>query len=75
MVVAPEGNRLGKRAGALGLEALAARGISSAEVLGWLGWSLGCLERPEACVAAELIEAFAWGRVPAGEVRVPAVWS
>ena len=75
LVVAPDGSRLGKRAGALGLQALAARGISSAEALGWLGWSLGCLERPEACIAAELIGAFAWGRVPAGEVRVPAAWN
>ncbi|MDR3684876.1 MAG: hypothetical protein P4L11_14200, partial [Geothrix sp.] len=69
------GSRLGKRAGALGLEALAARGISPAEVLGWLGWSLGCLDRPEPCSAAELIKAFDWSRVPTGEVRVPETWA
>ena len=74
LVMAPEGSRLGKRAGALGLEALAARGIPSGEVLGWLGWSLGCLERPAACTASDLIGSFVWGRVPVGEVRVPEAW-
>ncbi|WP_257310952.1 tRNA glutamyl-Q(34) synthetase GluQRS [Geothrix fuzhouensis] len=75
LVVAPDGSRLGKRAGGLGLEALAARGVSSAEVLGWLGWSLGCLERPEACRSEELIQAFDWAGAPKGEVRVPEAWA
>jgi glutamyl/glutaminyl-tRNA synthetase len=74
LVVAPDGSRLGKRAGALGLEALAARGILRKDVLGWLGWSLGCLEGPEACAAADLIGSFSWGRVPVGDVRVPEAW-
>ncbi|GLH67287.1 tRNA glutamyl-Q(34) synthetase GluQRS [Geothrix edaphica] len=75
LVAAPDGSRLGKRAGALGVEALAGRGIALPEILGWLGWSLGCLERPEACAAEDLIGAFAWSRVPEGEVRVPAAWA
>ncbi|MFN7959140.1 MAG: tRNA glutamyl-Q(34) synthetase GluQRS [Holophagaceae bacterium] len=75
MVAAPDGGRLGKRAGALGLEALAARGVSPAEVLGWLGWSLGCLGRPEPCVASDLLGPFDWARVPGGEVRVPSAWT
>lgn len=75
LVAAPDGSRLGKRAGALGLGALAARGLSAAEVLGWLGWSLGCLDRPQACVAADLIREFEWARVPRGEVRVPEAWA
>ena len=74
MVLAPEGGRLGKRAGALGLEALAARGISPEAILGWLGWSLGCLERPEPCAAADLIRGFDWSQVPKGEIRVPESW-
>jgi len=74
MVLAPEGGRLGKRAGALGLEALAARGISPEAILGWLGWSLGCLERPEPSAAADLIGGFDWGRVPKDEIRVPEYW-
>jgi len=75
LVAAPDGSRLGKRAGALGLEALAARGIPPEEILGWLGWSLGCLERPKPCAAADLIGTFAWDRVPKDEVRVPEAWA
>lgn len=75
LVLAPDGSRLGKRAGALGLEALASRGIQAPKVLGWLGWSLGCLERPEPCSAAELIPAFDWARVPPDEVRIPGAWA
>ncbi|MBP1773430.1 MAG: gluS [Holophagaceae bacterium] len=75
LVVAPDGSRLGKRAGALGLEALAAKGVPVTEVLGWLGESLGCLDRPRACTAAELIGSFDWARVPTGEVRVPGAWT
>jgi glutamyl-queuosine tRNA(Asp) synthetase len=74
MVVGPDGSRLGKRAGALGLEALAGQGVSSAQVLGWLGWSLGCLAQPEPCRAVDLIPEFAWDRVPTGPVGVPAAW-
>jgi glutamyl/glutaminyl-tRNA synthetase len=71
LVTAPDGTRLGKRGGALGVAELAAMGIPAPGLLGWLGWSLGCLDRPEACAAAELVAAFAWARVPPGEVRIP----
>jgi glutamyl-queuosine tRNA(Asp) synthetase len=75
LVLAPDGSRLGKRAGALGVEALQARGVPGPEILGWLGWSLGCQARPEPCRAQDLLASFAWDRVPAGEVRMPAAWS
>lgn len=75
LVAAPDGGRLGKRTGALGLAALAERGVAVPEVLGWLGWSLGCLDRPEPCTAAELVARFSWDRVPPGEVRVPGDWA
>ena len=75
LVAAPDGSRLGKRAGALGLAALATRGVAVPEMLGWLGWSLGCLDRPEPCTATDLIPRFAWDRVPPGEVRVPMAWA
>jgi glutamyl-queuosine tRNA(Asp) synthetase len=74
LVTGPSGTRLGKRDGALGLALLAHRGIGAAQVLGWLGWSLGCLERPEPVAAAQLVEGFAWERVPPGPVAVPAEW-
>jgi glutamyl-queuosine tRNA(Asp) synthetase len=75
LVVAPDGGRLGKRAGALGLEALATRGVVVPELLGWLGWSLGCLDRPDPCAAVDLVPRFAWDRVSPAEVRVPQAWT
>lgn len=75
LVTAPDGSRLGKRAGALGLDALRARGASIEEVIGWLGSSLGCRDAPTPCRAEDLIPHFDWSRVPAGEVRVPEAWA
>ena len=74
LVTGPDGTRLGKRAGALGLEALIAKGIPPSEILGWLGWSLGCQDRPEPCSAVELVPQFAWDRVQKDEIRVPTPW-
>ena len=74
LVTGPSGTRLGKRDGALGLAALAHRGVPAAEVLGWLGWSLGCLARPEPVAAADLVTGFSWDRVVPGPVAVPEAW-
>ncbi|HMV84550.1 MAG TPA: tRNA glutamyl-Q(34) synthetase GluQRS [Blastocatellia bacterium] len=78
LVTAPDGSRLGKRAGAANLAALAERGIGAEQVIGWLGWSLGCqgcLLKPEACRAEELIEHFAWSKVSAAPCPVPKAWA
>ena len=74
LVTAPDGSRLGKRDGALGLEALHQCGIGTDELIGWLGWSLGCLDGPIPCTAVDLIAEFSWNRVPRGSIRVPS-WS
>lgn len=74
LVTAPDGSRLGKREGALGLEELQEKGIALAEVIGWLGWSLGCLEGPEPCRAEELCSRFGWHRVPRGPISIPVNW-
>jgi glutamyl-queuosine tRNA(Asp) synthetase len=74
LVVGPSGARLGKRDGALGLGALAHRGIPPGDVLGWLGWSLGCLERPEPVRLEELLPRFQWSRVPSGPQTLPSPW-
>ncbi len=71
LVTAPDGCRLGKRDRAVGLPELQARGAAVPEILGWLGFSLGCLDRPEPCEAGDLLGRFDWGRVPRGEVPVP----
>ena len=75
LVTDPTGARLGKREGALGLEALKAKGHAVPAILGWLGWSLGCLDRPEPCAAGDLVAGFRWERVPRGEIRAPLDWS
>ncbi len=74
MVTAPDGSRLGKRAGALGLATLVDRGVDTAQVLGWLGWSLGCQPTPDPCRAEDLVPTFHWDRVPQGDLPVPAAW-
>jgi glutamyl-tRNA synthetase len=74
LVAGPDGSRLGKRDGALGLEELQSKGLSIPGILGWLGWSLGCLERPEPCCAEALIPEFRWDRVPSGMIRIPSEW-
>lgn len=74
LVTGPDGTRMGKRDGALGLQALQSHGLEIPEILGWLGWSLGCLQRPQPCQAEDLISEFRWERVPHGAIRVPAKW-
>lgn len=74
MVTAPDGSRLGKRDGALGLETLRYRGLTPADLVGWLGWSLGCLPAPEPIRAEDLVPAFAWSQVPVGPVAIPHDW-
>jgi glutamyl/glutaminyl-tRNA synthetase len=75
LVTGPSGARLGKRDGALGLALLGHRGVGVPEILGWLGWSLGCLDRPEPVTALELVPRFRWDKVPATPVAAPADWS
>lgn len=75
LVTAPDGSRLGKREGALGRSELQAQGIAIPEILGWLGWSLGCLERPEACTAEDLIPVFAWREPASRACALPASWA
>ena len=75
LVTAPDGTRLGKRDEAIGLAALQARGVSVQKIIGWLGWSLGCLPEPLACQAEELVARFAWERVPSAvTAAVPTEW-
>lgn len=75
LVTGPDGARLGKRSGALGVAALQRKGVGLPELIGWLGWSLGCLDRPHPASAEALLPHFRWEKVPAGEVRIPAAWS
>lgn len=75
LVTDPQGQRLGKRQGALGLADLEAKGLALPQILGWLAHTLGCLPRPEPCRAEDLVPLFRWGQVPAGPVAVPGEWA
>ncbi len=74
LVTAPDGSRLGKRGGALGLTELHGRGVPVPDLLGWLGFSLGCLGRPEPCAAADLLPRFDWAKVGKGSIALPVDW-
>lgn len=74
LVTAPDGSRLGKREGALGLAELQAKGVTVPEIVGWLGWSLGCLERPEPCRVEDLPAGFTWQAVPGEAICHPPSW-
>ncbi len=64
LVLAPDGTRLAKRHGAVTLQDLAARGVSAAQVLSRLGFSLALCAADEPVTAAELVERFDMARVP-----------
>lgn len=74
LVTAPDGSRLSKRDGAWGLAALQARGPQTEAILGWLGWSLGCLDKAEPCRLEDLLPRFQIQRIPPGNVPVPEAW-
>jgi len=63
LVVNAQGEKLSKRDEGLTLRSLRETGISSEALAGWLGWSLGILDRAEPCPAAELVPLFRWERV------------
>lgn len=74
LVTSPDGTRLGKRHGALGLAELSARGVGVPELVGWLGFTLGCIPQARPCTATELLPHFHWDRVTQGPVPLPSGW-
>ena len=63
LVVNAQGEKLSKRDAGLTLRSLREEGMRPEELVGWLGWSLGLLDRAEPCSAAELVPLFAWEKV------------
>jgi glutamyl-tRNA synthetase len=63
LAAGPDGARLAKRDGAIGLDYLHGLGWSTARVVGWLARSLG-VDAPEEAELAGLAGGFAWDRVP-----------
>ena len=71
MVLAADGEKLSKRDGAVTLRALREAGVTPPQVTGWLAWTLGLLDRPEAVEPKELVASFAWDRVGREDRRLP----
>lgn len=63
LVVNAQGEKLSKRDAGLTLRSLREAGLRSEEVAGYLGWSLGILERAEPRTAAELVPLFSWEKI------------
>jgi glutamyl-tRNA synthetase len=62
-VVNAQGEKLSKRDAGLTLRSLREAGVRPEELEGYLGWSLGLLDRAEPCRAAELVPLFAWEKI------------
>ena len=58
LLLGPDGERLSKRHGVVGLAELRARGSDPRALTGWLAHSAGLLERARPCAPAELVERF-----------------
>ena len=58
LLLGPDGQRLAKRHGAVGLAELRARGADPLALVGWLAHSAGLLDRPDPCAPAALVERF-----------------
>lgn len=71
MVLGSGGKRLAKRDGSISLRCLRQSGYTPEEVLGRLGYLAGLQDTPEPRTTAELLERFAWERVPKQDVCIP----
>jgi glutamyl-tRNA synthetase len=58
LLLGPDGERLAKRHGAIGLAELRAGGADPRAITGWLAHSAGLLESARPCTPAELVERF-----------------
>ena len=63
LVVNAQGEKLSKRDAGLTLRSLREAGMHPKELAGYLGWSLGLLDRAEPCTVAELVPRFAWEKI------------
>jgi len=71
LVVNSRGEKLSKRDAGLTLRALRQYGVKAEQLAGFLGYSLGLLDRPTPVTASELVESFAWPKVPKQPLVLP----
>jgi glutamyl-tRNA synthetase len=64
LVVGPDGRRLAKRHGDTRISVLRERGVAAEQLVGFLAWSCGLVDRFEPIAASDLIAAFAWTPLP-----------
>src|SRR5690606_37409798 len=60
LVVNAEGEKLSKRDAGLTIRSLREASVTSAQFVGYLGYSLGLLPEPAVCTAADLVPRFSW---------------
>jgi glutamyl-tRNA synthetase len=70
LLLGPDGQRLAKRHGAVGLAELRARGADPRALVGWLAHSAGLLERPEPRAPGGLVDHFDPAALPREPSRV-----
>lgn len=72
LLYGPDGSRLSKRHGAVGISAMRRSGKRAEEVVGCLAYWSGLLDRPEPVMASELVAGFGLSRIPREPVRLDA---
>ncbi len=70
LLLAPDGRRLSKRDGDLDLGQLQ-QNYTPQQVVGYLAWLLGLLDRPTAVMPVELVRDFSWSRVAKRDITAP----
>jgi glutamyl-tRNA synthetase len=70
LLLGPDGTRLAKRHGAVGLAELRARGADPRALVGWLAHSAGLLEVARPCTPAELVADFDPALLPRSPTRI-----
>jgi glutamyl-tRNA synthetase len=71
LVVSPQREKLSKRDQGLTLRSLRDAGVHPEELVGYLAFSLGLLDRSEPCRPADLVSLFTWERIRRENWRLP----
>jgi glutamyl-tRNA synthetase len=71
LVNSASGVKLSKRDEALTLHALREHGIAAPQILGYLAWSIGLLDRPMACSPSDLVALFSWDALSREALSLP----
>ncbi|MCO8125145.1 tRNA glutamyl-Q(34) synthetase GluQRS [Stieleria sp. TO1_6] len=70
LVCGLDGRRLAKRHGDTRLSFYREQGVSPQRIVGWAAHSLGLIDQPEPCQAAELVDQFDWSLIRREDTRI-----